>query len=317
MIKNLAPIVLFVYNRPLHSRKTLTALKLNQLASESVLYVFCDGPKENATQELLKNIEEVRELVHAEKWCKEVQVIESKTNRGLADSIIYGVTEVVEKYGRVIVLEDDLVTSPYFLNYMNDALDFYENTERVMHVSGYMFPHKEALPETFFYNVPMCWGWGTWHRAWKYFNEDEKFLYEYFEENKLWDNFNKFGGKYLHKQLESNYLGKLKTWFVKWHAVNIIQNGLTVFPHQSLVQNVGFDEMGTNCTTPMTKFDVQILTQNIKLREIPIKESKKARRIIIHFYQGRYYFLRHFFIKLTPDWIKPFVLKIIKPLYEK
>lgn len=311
MNRTLAPIVLFVYNRPFHSEKTLNALMQNWLADESELYIFCDGPKPNASTELLKEIADIRELVYSKKWCKEVHIIESKTNKGLADSIIEGVTEVVNKHGRVIVLEDDLVISPGFLEYMNNALDFYQDEEKVMHISGYMFPHKEKLPETFFFTVPMCWGWATWKRSWKYFNTDSNYLYHYFEDNNLWERFNQLGGKYLQKQLEANYNGTLKTWFIRWHASVLIQKGLALYPGNSLVQNVGFDETGTNCT-PMTKFDVGILPNQIQVTKIPIKVSKQAKHIIINFYQGSFYYLRHFIIKIIPSGIKPFLKKTLK-----
>src|SRR5215211_27101 len=114
MRNNLAPVVLFVYNRPVHTLRTLKALKKNHLADESRLYVYCDGPKTNATEEERENINKVRSIVKQEKWCREVHVAESETNNGLAASIIKGVTEIVNRYGKVIVLEDDLETSPGF-----------------------------------------------------------------------------------------------------------------------------------------------------------------------------------------------------------
>ena len=122
---SLAPIVLFVYNRPQHTLRTLKALSQNVLAKDSDLYVFADGAKENADEETLKRIKEVREIVKSKEWCQKTILTEGKINKGLGNSIIDGVSKVVKEYGKVIVLEDDLVTSPYFLKYMNDALDIY------------------------------------------------------------------------------------------------------------------------------------------------------------------------------------------------
>ena len=165
-----APIVLFVYNRPWHTLQTLNALMKNELADQHVLYIYSDGPKIKAANDEVKKIEEVRKLIRTKQWCKEVYIVESETNRGLADSIINGVTEIVNKHGKIIVLEDDLITSAGFLNYMNIALNLYKNEKNVMHISGYMFPTEKKLPETFFLVFTSCWGWGTWDRAWQSFD---------------------------------------------------------------------------------------------------------------------------------------------------
>ena len=223
----LSPIVLFVYNRPWHTEQTLNALKKNDLANESILYIYADGPKENAPADQIENIDEVRRIIREEKWCKEVFIIESEKNKGLADSIISGVTEVINRFDKIIVLEDDIVTTKGFLKYMNDALNLYEKEERIFHISGYMYPHHQSLPETFFFNVPLCWGWATWKRAWKNFNHDSKEITDYFEKYNKWATFNKFGGTYLEEQIRSNNTGKLKTWFIKWHGSVMIQNGFT------------------------------------------------------------------------------------------
>ncbi|MFC2114558.1 glycosyltransferase family 2 protein [Bacteroidota bacterium] len=149
-----APICLFVYNRPKHTLQTLQSLKGNLLADQSVLYVFADGPKDGASDDAIKRINEVREIVSREKWCREVHVIISDQNKGLANSIIKGVTETVSRHGKVIVLEDDLLLSEGFLTYMNNALDFYENQEEVMHIAGFAPDFGKDMPETFFFPVP-------------------------------------------------------------------------------------------------------------------------------------------------------------------
>lgn len=299
-MRKLAPIVLFTYNRPIHTLRTLEALMKNELANESVLYVFCDGPKEYADQGQINLIHEVRKVVRNKQWCKEVFISESTTNKGLADSIVNGVTQVVSKHGKIIVLEDDVETSVGFLRFMNDALGFYEQNEKVMHISGYMYPHKMKLPETLFFNVPYPGGgWGTWQSAWQYYNHDAIFFYNYFEQNKKWNSFNKFGGKYLQKQLKANVDGVLNTWFIKWHSTLILNNGLTLYPGKSLTNNIGFDETGTNCT-PMTKFDVYDLADFVKIEPIKLKENLRARLMIVNFYQGKTYFLRQLVIRIIP-----------------
>src|SRR4029079_8493235 len=121
--------------------------------------------------------EEVRDIIQQKKYCGETEVILRDNNYGLANSILTGVTDLINRFGKIIVLEDDLVSSPGFLIYMNDALNKYENESKVMHVSGYMLPVKSNLPETFFYNAATCWGWGTWWRAWSKLNTDARDLW--------------------------------------------------------------------------------------------------------------------------------------------
>lgn len=283
---NIAPIILFCYNRPWHVEQTLIALSKNELADQSVLYIYCDGPKENATEEQINNIKQTREVVRKEQWCKEVHIIEAEKNKGLADSIIGGVTDVVNKYGSCIVLEDDIITSKGFLNYMNDALTTYAEEPSVMHISAYMYPHKCNLPSTFFYQVPYPGGgWATWKRAWNLYNNNTEELYNNW--NYRWKEFDWFGGDYLSKQLIDNYNGTLKTWFIKWHAVLLQQNALTLYPGNSLTNNIGFDDLGTNCYTT-DKFDVPIVDK-VVVEKNQIKINKKASRVIYDFYQGHWY----------------------------
>ena len=239
-----SPIVLFAYNRPTHTQRTLDALSSNPEALESNLYIYCDGPKSKITDEDLKKIDQVVNIAKREKRFKKVEVRVSKKNKGLASSIVSGVTEIVEKYGRVIVLEDDIETSSGFLKYMNDALNIYEKNGMVMHISGYMYPNNQDLPETFFFKVPLCWGWATWSRSWEYFNNDSVYLWNQLKSKNQLNSLDKFGSNYLSSQLADNISGKLNTWFIKWHASVLLQNGCTLYPKKSLVENFGFDNTG-------------------------------------------------------------------------
>lgn len=281
---SLSPIVLFVYNRPWHTKQTLNALMQNELASESTLYILADGPKENASLGELEKIQETREIIKSKQWCKEVIVHEKEENDGLAKSIITGVTQIINRFGKIIVLEDDIVTSKGFLKYMNDALNFYEEEEKVFHISGYMYPHSERLPRTFFYNVPLCWGWATWKRAWQFFNDNTNELIQFFDRSNKWDELNKFGGNYLEKQLRDNAEGKIRTWFVKWHGSVLIKNGYCLFPGNSLVNNIGFDSTGVHNKTT-NGFAHNRLASSIPIEKIAVTESKKAEKIIKDFYK--------------------------------
>ncbi|OEK08840.1 hypothetical protein A8C32_00765 [Flavivirga aquatica] len=308
----LAPIILFVYNRAAHTRKVLEALFLNDLAKESTLYIYSDGPKENATNEELEKIQEVRNVIKEKQWCKEVHIVEHKTNYGLASNIIKGVTEIIEKDGNIIVLEDDIVTSKGFLKYMNDALSFYKNEDRVMHISGYMYPHKDQLPETFFFNVPLCWGWATWKESWTNFNKDSVYLWNEIKNRNLVYELDKFGGDYLSSQLAHNITGKLNTWFIKWHTSVLLNNGLTLYPKQSLVDNIGFDSTGVHKGKDK-KFKNPILADNIKIEKVDIIENEKAKELVKAFYKEKLNLskkkykeklkvkLRSLFFKVFPD----------------
>lgn len=285
-MNDLAPIVVFSYNRPDHLRQTLEALAKNDLASESVLYVYCDGAKVNATEEQVQRVEENRNVAHAATGFKEVHVIEREKNIGLKNNIVGAVTEIVNQYGRIITLEDDIVTSKGFLRFMNDALETYKDDDKVMHISAYMWPHRWPLPETFFYEIPYPGGgWATWQRAWKYYNDNTAELYEYWHTR--WDEFNVVG-THLQKQLEDNYKGTLNTWFIKWHAVMLRMGGLTLYPGKSLTNNIGFDEFATNCYKT-NKFDIVHLADKIKVRHRKVKESWLGSVEIYAFYQGRWY----------------------------
>lgn len=283
---NISPIVIFSYDRPSHLQQTLDALSKNKLADQSDLFIYCDGAKATASQEQLRRIADNRKVAHAAQGFNSVTVIERPQNIGLKANIVGAVTEIVNQYGRVITLEDDIVTSSGFLRFMNEALEMYRDDEQVMHISGYMWPHLWPLPETFFYEVPYPGGgWATWARAWQYYDDDAAKLYYHWKNR--WNEFNKFGADYLQKQLVANYKGQLNTWFIKWHAVLLERGGLTLYPRKSLTNNIGFDELATNCTAINT-FDV-VPVESVCVRRIPIYESKLAAHEIYAFYQGRWY----------------------------
>ena len=287
---------------------------MNPEALESELYIFCDGPKSNADVDNLGQVNKVLEIINNEKRFKKVNLRISKKNKGLANSIITGVTEVVEKHGRVIVLEDDLETSPGFLKYMNDALIFYEDNDKVMHISAYMYPHKQELPETFFFNVPLCWGWATWSSAWKHFNSDPLDLLNTLKSKNLYNTFDKFGYDYLNSQLAHNISGKLNTWFIKWHASVLLQNGFTLYPKKSLVENFGFDNSGVH-NGVHTEFKNSVLESHINVEEIEIVENKNAENVIRNFYKSlKEKPIKQSLIKVLKEHIKNFVFSVFPNL---
>ena len=239
--ERLAPIVLFVYNRPEHTQQTLACLINNKLASESTLYVFADGPKENATHDERKNIFETRSLFTNLKGFKEVIVYEKENNHGLATSIITGVTEIINKHGKVIVLEDDLLTSPHFLEFMNEGLVLYQNSQNVYSINGYMFKLNYPEYKTVLLPYTSTWGWATWANKWIVFNREMKGKEILINNHFLANRFNIADYKYTEMlNFENN------SWGIKWYFSVFVRGGLNVFSTQSLVKNIGFDGSGTN-----------------------------------------------------------------------
>lgn len=282
-MKNLAPIILFTYNRIHQTKKTIAALQTNELASESELFIYSDGAKNNTDQ--LK-IKELRIFLKSISTFKKVTIIEQEKNLGLAKSIVKGVTHITNKFGKAIVLEDDIVTSPFFLLFMNEALDMYRDDQSVMHISGYMYPNKNMLPDTFFFNVPLCWGWATWKRAWDFYNDNVNDHINFLDYNNLWSTFNKFGGKYLERQLRKNKSGKMNTWFIFWHATLFKNNGFSLYPGVSLVDNIGFDKSGQHKAST-NKFYSHLATEKVIVNRIKLQENDDAIKTIRHFYKIR------------------------------
>lgn len=272
---SLAPIVLFIYNRPEHTLRTLEALSQNELADESVLYVFADGAKENADEKTLKRIEDTKKIVKSKDWCKKIILVESQKNKGLANSIIDGVSKVVKEHGKVIVLEDDLVTSPYFLKYMNDALDIYSSTENVACISGYIYPIQDKVSETFFLKGADCWGWATWDRAWNIFQKDGKKLLDELKDKSLTKAFD-FGNAYPYTELlEGQISGINNSWAVRWYASAFLKNMYCLYPGTSLVQNIGFDGSGTHSGNS-DRWNVKVSDRKLIVNKIELVQNIEA-----------------------------------------
>lgn len=267
---SLAPVALFVYNRPRHTRQTIEALQKNPQASETDLVIYSDAPKSEAQA---GQVRQVRDYLKNISGFKSVSVVERATNYGLARSIIEGVTEIVGKYGRIIVLEDDMVTSPYFLSYMNDALARYANDERVVCVHGYMFPIEQPLPEAFFLPGADCWGWATWSRGWSCFNSDGRALLDELKRRKLTDTFDYHGAYPFSKMLEGQIRGENDSWAVRWHASAFLAGKLTLHPGRSLVRNIGNDSSGTHCGDS-ADLDVGLSDKPINLEKVAVESSQ-------------------------------------------
>ncbi len=278
---NHAPILLFAYNRPAHLYNTIEALKRNHGASGSQLFVYSDAARTPDDQDA---VDGVRRIIHSIDGFRSVEIVERTENWGLARNVIDGVGTIVERYGRVIVLEDDLVTAPGFLSFMNNALDTYENEPRVGHIQACDFTKDTSLPDTFLIKWTGSWGWATWKRAWKHFNPDGSALLKELEERGLTYRFD-FNGRYgytrmLRRQIE----GKNNSWAIRWNASLFLADILSLNVGRSLVQNDGFDGSGTNCGGG-NLYASDLYTGELSVEKIsPIEENEAARMAYVRYY---------------------------------
>ncbi len=283
----LAPIILFVYNRPWHTEQTLEALAKNHLAEESILYIYCDGPKENATPEDVNNIEEVRKLLRKKQWCKEIIINERDKNLGLAASVIQGVTEVIEKHGRVIVLEDDILTGTYFLKFMNDGLILYESEPKVFGVSGYSYPGTALIKDpTYFLPIASSWSYGTWVERWGKVNFNSVQLLNEVDAKQLKHKLN-FGNYPYYEMLKDQIEAKNDSWAIRFYTSMFLNNGFFLFPNKSLVQNIGFDNSGTHCKTDNFFSIINIQNEEIKVEPIELKLKDKLLTLVRETFESR------------------------------
>lgn len=281
-MQKLAPIALFVYNRPEHTRRTLTYLQKNILADESRLFIYSDAAKTAADQ--LK-VDEVRQVIADASGFKSVKIVERKENLGLANSIIDGVTNLVNEYGRVIVFEDDLLSSPYTLQYFNEALTRYEHQDAVMHIGAYMYDLKDKqLPQTFLFRAATSWGWATWARAWKNFEPDIDVLMAQFDKDKI-SRFSIGHTMNFWKQMLGFKAGKNNSWAIRWYASIFLKGGLTLNPSHSLVHNIGNDGSGTHSNNEHM-YSVQVAQTPVTQFPDMLQEDAKA-------YAAIKYFLKH------------------------
>lgn len=200
----------------MHMARTVTALQTNELAEQTPLFIYCDGARNEKEAE---RVRQVREQAKTVTGFKSVTVVERERNYGLAGSIIDGVGRLCEQYGRVIVVEDDLITSPDFLRYMNQGLDLYADEERVASIHGYSYPvPNDDAPESYFLRGADCWGWATWARAWKHFEPNGAKLLMGLKEKGLAKAFDYGGNAFFLAMLRNQIKGKNQSWAIRWHG---------------------------------------------------------------------------------------------------
>lgn len=240
------PVIIFAYNRLDHLSRTLDSLEENIGALETDVIIFSDAPAQEAHR---SDVEAVRQYLRNQSFgFKTLRTVERKINWGLANSIINGITGTLQDNEQVIILEDDIITSRYFLDFMADALSTYAYEPRVMHVSGYNFPISSVnLPPTVLGPISSCWGWGTWRRAWQHFEKNTFKLIQRFTPADI-NRFNVDGNYDFWSQVIQNHYGQINTWAIFWYASIFLADGLSIFPNRSLTQNIGHDGTGVHCS---------------------------------------------------------------------
>jgi len=310
--KLLAPIVLFVYNREEHTRKTIEALAQNELATSCELHIFSDSNKNELDFKQIIQVRGYIDSIKRKNYFKSVIIYKSEKNMGLANSIIKGVTRIINEYGKIIVLEDDLVSRPDFLKYMNTALDFFETNEKIWAITGFAFPMKfpKKYDKDIYLSYRACsWSWGTWKNRWNTVDWDVKDYKIFQKSNKLRKKFNR-GGLDLAKMLDKQMKKKnFNSWAIRWCYSQNIQDLYTVYPRISRIKNIGFDGSGIHHDVS-SKFDVSFETNISECKFENLDLDRKVARKFKNIFGTRLPYFVSFFYKRIVKLIKKIKNKI-------
>jgi len=277
-----APIVLFVYKRPKETQKVLEALSANPEAAQSELFVYADGPKNEADREKCL---EVRRLVENCHGFAKVTIHAAEKNKGLANSVMSGVSEMLAIFDRVIVLEDDLVASKYFLRFMNEALDKFENDDNICSIHAFSYP--PACPEVqyFLRRGADCWGWATWRRGWKLFSSDSRKLHEEIVKRKLSKLFDRDGAFPYTKMLKDQADGKIDSWAIRWYASAFLAEKYTLQSNVMLVKNIGWGNEATHCSSHKQNYEIILSDTPVLFDHTAEVEPAESVKIYRHYLQ--------------------------------
>ena len=280
-MQNSAPIAIFAYNRPMHLENLVKSLAKNHLSKHSPVVVFIDGPKNSFDEQ--KQIQ-ILDYLKGEFPFKSLEIRASLKNKGLANSIRLGVSNMLEDNSSVIVLEDDLVLSSTFLDYMNQALDFYADQPKVASIHGFQYPLKHSIDKPVFFRGADCWGWATWSDRWATVSFDSQYLLGQIRDSNLVDSFNLGGGMDFYGMLQNQANGQVDSWAICWHASMFLQDRLTLFPPTSLVQNNGNDGSGVHSGVN-NFFETELIEQTSWMFSPQIEESLLFRALLADFYR--------------------------------
>lgn len=269
------PVAIFSYNRKDYLEKTIQSLQHNKLAKKTKVYFFSDAPKDDCD---IASVKKVRDYIDAVDGFYEIEHIKRKINIGMAENISSGINHVLDKHKAIIVLEDDIITAPYFLDFMNDALNLYFNDKKVCQISGYSYleylEQEYNLDDTYFIKGSDCLAWGTWKRVWDSYRADSKNLLIEIKNKKLKKTINRNGSYDYFKMLKNNTYGFTKSWAVNFLAQNIIQDRFTLFPLKSLALHIGVDKRATNYSFDgPDALNVRLHCKKIALKKIDVEEK--------------------------------------------
>lgn len=282
----------------------MESLLQNAEAKDSDLFIFSDGPKNEKT---VRGVADNREYIHTVTGFKTVTIVEREKNWGLANSLIAGITDVINKYGRVIVVEDDLILSPYFLKFMNDGLEKYKDDDRVGTITGFVPPIEEKLPETFFLTYFQCWGWATWKRAWDLLETDARPLLKglRFKRKK----FDVGGGVCNYGNLYCQKVGLVDSWYLRYYASLFLKGKLSLYPGRSVATNEGLDGSGTHCGAELKRsFEAHNSQTPIKVNDVKVIENLQVFRIFKKYFLSKQ---SGSFIKAAYYQFKSFVRRLL------
>lgn len=307
--RELAPLVLFTYNRKKETEECILSLKRANLFEKTDIYIYSDAPKK---KEDIEKVEEVRKILKELEKYNNITIVYQSKNKGLANSVIDGVTKLLEKYEKIIVLEDDLVVSKDFIEYMNEALELYKENMNIWSISGYSprikIPSKYDL-DIFLGKRGSSWGWGTWKNRWNKVDWQVKDFYNLTK--KEIKSFN-LAGNDMYKMLELQILRKIDSWAIRWCFSQYKENMYTVFPRESKIKNIGFSESATHGGIFIEKYMVELSEKKIKFPK-NIEPNEQILELLKKYndltFQGKVgYFLKKY--NLGYRVIKKIILKI-------
>lgn len=295
------PILLLAYNRPFHTEQVLKALQQCELASSSTLHIYIDGLKEGATEIDITKQKEVVAVSQKEQWCGEVFIHIAKQNKGCRLGPIFGITDMLKHYESVIILEDDIVVSPYFLRFMNAALKFYKNYQSVFSISGFNLPeNRMPLPDNYDYDVYVSlrqqnWGWATWADRWAQVDWNKNYITEFLKNKHQVEALNR-GGDDLSKMLKEELDGESQAWDIQFSFAQFYYHAVSIIPCRSYTQNIGLDNSGTHT-----------INQSTAQLNSDISKAPKDARLLPIIYQDKRFinaFYNNFTFKKRPLWQK-------------
>lgn len=243
-----APVVVFAYNRIEKLKNCIKHIEKCPEASNTELFIFCDGPRGENDLDGVNKVREYAQQYATKSTFRNVTITARKKNRGLAASVISGVTEVVNKYGRVIVVEDDLIVLPTFLKFMNEALEYYKDNSNCGSVCSFSYPLKSLKDydnDVYFTHKADCWGWATWADRWSNAKWADIDYNAYLNDRSLRWRFEGLEAG-LDRLMYLQYKGLIDSWAVRWVYYLFREGKLSLYPSKSQVINDGFDGSGTH-----------------------------------------------------------------------